>query len=185
MDAAGGPQGRTEGAVSGAPRAAVLGLAAWVAGCGAQAGATLRTGPGHPGHPDCPAGTAAAPGRLARVWALLAADAEAAALGRALPVVCFGSGPGTGVLSGGVAVLDGGDADGDAGLSARLAHLLVHRRDGLGDGCAAGVEAALASEARAAAIEARLRRVLGLVPLEPGPPEADARADYLRRCGPP
>lgn len=178
MDAAGGPQGRSEGAVTGAPRAAVLGLAAWVAGCGAQE-APLRAGPG------CPAGTAAAPERLARVRALLAADAEAAALGRGLPVVCFGSGPGTGVLAGGVAVLDGGAADGDAGLSARLAHLLVHRRDGLGDGCAAGVGAALASEARGAAVEARLRRVLGLVPLQPGPPEADARADYLRRCGPP
>jgi hypothetical protein len=129
----------------------------------------------------CPSHTAPLPERLARIHRLLDGDAEAAALLRGeLLQVCFGNGTGAGVLSGELALLD--SQDNDAQIAARLAHLLIHHRDGLRTGCAegrAGLEAAMRSEERAAALELRLRRRFGL---STAAMAADARADYLRRC---
>lgn len=129
----------------------------------------------------CPSYTAPAPERIARIHQLLDRDAETAALLRGEPLqACFGKGTGAGVLSAELALLD--SQDNDAQLAARLAHLLVHRRDGLRTGCAegpAGFEAAMRSEERATALEIRLRRHFGLsIAAIP----SDARADYLRRC---
>lgn len=121
------------------------------------------------------------PERLLRIHELLDRDEEAAALLRGEPLTaCFARGMGAGVLSGESALLD--SQDNDAQLAVRLAHLLVHHRDGLRTGCAegpAGLEAAMRSEERAAALELRLRRRFGLS-LDVS--AADARADYLRRC---
>lgn len=121
------------------------------------------------------------PERMARLHRLLAGDAEAAALLRGERVqACFGIGTGAGVLAGELALFD--SQDNDAQLAARLAHLLVHRRDGLHTGCPdgpRGLEAALRSEERAAALELRLRRSFGL---STASLTSDARADYLSRC---
>lgn len=69
----------------------------------------------------------------------------------------------------------------DPELSARLAHLLVHRRDNLGNGCAQGLAAARDSERRAQQLEARLRARYGLPMLSPVETEI-AERDYLARC---
>lgn len=129
----------------------------------------------------CPSYTAPIPDRLARIHRLLDRDEESAALLRGETLkACFGNGLGAGVLSGELALLDAQDSD--AQLAARLAHLLVHHRDGLRTGCAqgsAGLLAAMRSEERAVALELRLRRRFGL---STDVSAADARTDYLRRC---
>lgn len=129
----------------------------------------------------CPSYMAPIPERLLGIHKLLARDAEAAALLSGEPLTaCFGHGTGAGVLSGELALLDSQDPD--ALLAVRLAHLLVHHRDGLRTGCVEGpasLAAAVRSEERAAALELRLRGLFGLS-MEVS--AADARADYVRRC---
>jgi hypothetical protein len=68
----------------------------------------------------------------------------------------------------------------DEALAARLAHLHVHERDSLGDGCAAGLAQALLSEENGREQERRLRVVFGLgIDLEE---ISNASADYMQRC---
>lgn len=91
--------------------------------------------------------------------------------------ICYQPGQGRGVVSGGLVLLDASESD--AELAAQLSHLGTHVEDGLGDGCARGIEAARASEERARGREDRLRQRLAL-PLRVGPAAADE--DYARRC---
>lgn len=131
-----------------------------------------------PGAPSCPTGSRPDALRTASLRQLLARDAEAAALGQEAALwICYAPGSGPGVLSGELAILDGRDAD--LALAARLAHLLVHRRDHLGDGCARGLAAARESERRAQLLEARLRARDGLSPL---PATDETERDYRTRC---
>lgn len=131
--------------------------------------------------PRCPNGYREIATRQNHLQALLSRDAEAAQLVRSQRVrVCYAVGIGHGVLSDNVAFLDGNDSDFEN--AARLAHLLVHHRDRLGDGCATGLISAQKSEAQATAMEARLRKSYGLPEL---PPSVEAEADYQRRCASP
>jgi hypothetical protein len=68
----------------------------------------------------------------------------------------------------------------DQALAARLAHLEVHLRDKLGDGCGAGLKVALASELHAHEREAVVRQHFGLE-AESADTHAST-ADYLSRC---
>lgn len=126
----------------------------------------------------CPPPFVADASREARVVAWLAADAEARAVVRALPSVCFGPSDTLGVLVAGRPMLDASASD--AALAGRLAHLGVHLHDGLGDGCDRGLSGALASEERARVVEARVRAFGSLAPL---PLDHAASADYAARCG--
>lgn len=130
--------------------------------------------------PRCPFGTAALPARAARIEALLASTSGRAAPGAAPLPICFDTSGEHGQLlqrDGVRAVLS--EARDDRELAAELAHLWVHVADGIGDGCARGLDAALASEARAEERENRVRGELGLP--RAAPSEA-ARDDYRRRC---
>ena len=95
--------------------------------------------------------------------------------------VCFGPSRSLGVLADGRPLLDANASDG--ALAARLSHLAVHKRDGIGDGCAHGLAAALRSEDRARAVETAHRARLGLAALPVG--ADDATGDYAARCGAP
>lgn len=133
-----------------------------------------------PAHPSCTPGTYGDPSREARIRTLLARDAAAAQLVKTEQIaVCFGGGFQRGVLSGDVAFLDANSGDGE--LAARLGHLLIHHRDKLGDGCAAGLAAARDSESRAARLELHLLTRLGLPPL-PTSSDSASTQDYTQRC---
>lgn len=93
------------------------------------------------------------------------------------PTIRYLPGSGRGTLSGNVITLDNTLPRRER--EAELAHLLVHFRDRLGDGCARGLAAALDSEARARAVESALRATWQL---GPGPVGGDAEADYRERC---
>lgn len=126
----------------------------------------------------CPAPFAADAAREARIAAVLASDAEARELVRDLPSACFGPTRSPGVLVDGRPMLDARASDVEA--AARLAHLAVHVKDDLGDGCRLGRARAIASEERARAIETRIRAKAGL---GPAPDEArESIADYAARC---
>jgi hypothetical protein len=129
----------------------------------------------------CPSPFAADPDRERRLAAYLAADPEAADVVRDLPSACFGPTRSPGVLVDGRPMLDARAQDEE--LAARLAHLGVHVKDDLGDGCKRGRARAIASESRARAVETRLRARAGL-----GPAPDDAREsveDYGARCDQP
>jgi hypothetical protein len=126
----------------------------------------------------CGPGTRSDPSRQARIVALLRPHPESASLLATERVsICFGAGLPRGVLSGDVALLD--EHSRDPELAARLSHLLVHHRDKLGDGCAAGLEAARASESQAARLEQQLLLRFGLAP---SPLRDESAQDYAQRC---
>ncbi len=155
---------------------AVLSLAALATDCAAPRPALS------PIERSCPPGSRTDPTRLAALHDLLQQDPEATQLMRAWPLhVCFVPGSESGVISGEVALLAASSSDRE--LAPRLLHLLVHRSDQLGDGCAVGLAAAQRSEHRAVAMESRLRELLGAPVLVPK--TDDAQGDYLRRCGRP
>lgn len=134
--------------------------------------------------PSCPVGSRPDAPRAAKLIALLEGDEESAALDlgkAALLRVCFLPGSGPGVLSGGLAILDADDSD--LVLAARLAHLGIHYRDNLGDGCTKGLEQARESERKAFLLESRLRQRYGLPALAPAP-AAGSDSDYQFRCPP-
>jgi hypothetical protein len=109
---------------------------------------------------------------------LLDRNSESAVLGRSVPfAICFLPGNGPGVLSGELAILDANDSDFE--LAARLAHLLVHRRDNLGPSCARGLAIARESEREARLLESRLRTDYGLSSVVS---TDDAERDYRLRC---
>lgn len=129
----------------------------------------------------CPQGFAPDPQRHARIERIVRSSVERAPDGAPTQMpggLCFGPSRSLGVLAGGRPLLDAHASD-DA-LAARLVHLAVHARDGLGDGCAAGLAAARASEQRATRVEAALRLRLGLpvLPVD----DASVEADYAARC---
>ena len=144
----------------------VVAAGAWLAGCASG--------------PRCPFGTAAQPARVSQIRTLLA-QTSAKALIDARPVaVCFDTSTEHGQLltrDGVRAVLS--EAHGDRELAAELAHLLVHYEDGLGDGCARGLQAALDSETRAEQLENHVREELSLPTVVAS---ELARDDYRRRC---
>jgi hypothetical protein len=115
----------------------------------------------------CPARFAPDPPRAAAlVEALRAAPEGAALLGRApSPFLCFGPARVSSVTTDQVVLFDA-DLRG-AEAAARLGHLVEHLAEGLPLGrvtdedCAVQVDRALAAEARALALELRLRRALG------------------------
>ncbi|MEM9073444.1 MAG: hypothetical protein AAGE52_33370 [Myxococcota bacterium] len=110
----------------------------------------------------CPAGFRANPAHSERLKALLQGT-EAARLLSADASVCFGPGP-SAVTEDGVVLMESEEAD--EGAAARLAHLLLHVVDGSplnlsADGtCDELVDRALRAEARAYALELRLRDAL-------------------------
>jgi hypothetical protein len=128
----------------------------------------------------CPDGFAADPRREERMLVLLKSSPEGPDP-KEVSGVCFGPSRSLGVLAGGRPLLDANASDG--ALAARLSHLAVHKRDGIGDGCAHGLAAALRSEDRARAAETAHRARLGLGPLPVG--TDDAAVDYAARCGAP
>lgn len=126
--------------------------------------------------PACPPGTAAIAALEARVMAPL--EREALPPPRA---VCFAPGAEPAITAAGLLRLDPGWTD--AANTARAAHLLLHRRQGLAPttDCARWH----AAEAEARALESRLRADAGLSdplppPLDSPPPLCDAE-----RGGPP
>lgn len=141
--------------------------------CGAACAPRAR----RPDLPICPPPMQERGARTAALRGLLAQhDPSAQTLTGGLRV-CYQPGQGRGVVSGGLVLLDSSESD--AELAAQLSHLCTHVEDGLGDGCARGIEAARASEERARGREDRLRQRLAL-PLRVGPAAADE--DYARRC---
>ena len=104
-------------------------------------------------------------------------DHEARRLSEARVAVRFVPGSGRGTIAGDEVTLDPRLSVDE--LAVELAHLLSHHDDRLGDGCAAGLAAAVASESRARALEDRLRAAWRL---DAGPSRQDAIADYARRC---
>jgi hypothetical protein len=118
--------------------------------------------------PICPSNARADAARLARLTALAEEQVRAP--------VCFTPGIGRGTTDGKRISLDALGTD--AELSAELAHLVVHLRDHLGDGCALGREAALRSERAALEVEGRVRARLRLPVVD----AAAAISDYQRRC---
>jgi hypothetical protein len=127
----------------------------------------------------CPSGFSNDPTRAQHLTSLLksAGALEASELTEGS---CFGPSLTLGVLAGGQPLLDVDALD--EALAARMAHLHIHVRDKLGDGCAAGLTQALLSEEKAQEQERRLRTKFGL-PIEPETQESrDARADYIQRC---
>lgn len=128
----------------------------------------------------CPFGTAAQPARAAAIDRLLATTDAASLRAKTALDVCFDtSGEHAQLLTrnGVRAVLS--EVRDDRELAGELAHLLVHYLDQLGDGCAQGLAAALASEDRAEALEQRVRASLQL---PPAVFTTVARDDYRRRC---
>lgn len=129
---------------------------------------------------SCTPGTFSDPAREVRLRSLLSHDRASTQLAQSEHIaVCFGSGYKRGVLSGDIAFLDAAARDGE--LAARLLHLLVHHRDKLGDGCAAGLAAARDSESRATQLEQQLLTQLGLPPI-PASTAAESAQDYTQRC---
>jgi len=129
---------------------------------------------------QCPNGFAADPKREDRI-VVLARSSPDGLDAKELSGVCFGPSHSLGVLAGGRPLLDANASDG--ALAARMSHLAVHKRDGIGDGCAHGLAAALRSEDRARAVETAHRARLGLAALPVG--ADDATSDYAARCGAP
>lgn len=126
----------------------------------------------------CPAPFASDPAREARIAAVLADDDEAREATSGIASACFGPTRSPGVLLDGRPMLDARGSDVE--LAARLAHLAVHVKDDLGDGCRLGRARAIESEQRARALESRIRARAGL-----GPPPDDARESvegYAARC---
>jgi hypothetical protein len=115
----------------------------------------------------CPARFALDPARAAAlVEALRAAPDGAALLARApAPTLCFGPAAVSSVTTEGILLFDAGLRGPEA--AARLGHLVDHLAEGLpmarptDEDCAIQVDRALAAEARALALELRLRRALG------------------------
>jgi hypothetical protein len=116
----------------------------------------------------CPARHARDDARALAVFTRLRASDEGRGLLAATPAppVCFGEPALNAVTTDGVLLLDARDGADEA--AARVGHLLAHLAAGLGEprpgdaGCEAAVSASLRSEARALAIELRLRRDLGV-----------------------
>lgn len=129
----------------------------------------------------CPAGYARDEAREIRLVARLEANGFAAdRVRRAMPV-CFGPARSLGVLAGSRAFLRAESQDEE--LAARLAHLVVHIEDDVGDGCRHGLKDAIASEERARLLEDLLRKRWAL---GPSPEDAsEAIRDYERRCAMP
>ena len=149
----------------------------------------------------CPARFALDPPRAAALADRLATVPEGASVltraqGAAMPRICFGPAIVSSITTDGAVLLDGDLGEPEA--AARLGHLLAHvveglpmARPGAGD-CEAQVEDALRKEARALALELRLRHALGVterrIPyafeddVQRAPPEARERLvlDYLR-----
>ncbi|EYF03629.1 hypothetical protein [Chondromyces apiculatus] len=130
--------------------------------------------------PPCPAGLTADPPRVQRLVAQLAEVPESAAILRRLPRgaprVCFGRVPVSALTDDGVVLLD--TASPDAEAAARLGHLALHAIAGSpaphpgSPDCDAAVARALTLEARAFALELRLRRALGVTSIRYGFEEA-------------
>jgi hypothetical protein len=152
-------------------RAVTVVIAVSVAGCAPRAEHAAST--------TCPVGSSVDPARHAALVAALAGDTDAYDAASRLGPPCFGPTRTLGTLVGARPVLEG--AAPDVALAARLAHLGVHVRDRIGDGCARGLEAARASERRARDVETRVRSRAGLSPLAR---DDAADADYVARCGP-
>ncbi len=147
---------------------ATLIAATIVAGVFASALAAVQP---RPAPPACPNGLRADPARAGQIVALTRSTSEGGALVTRTPQplqICFAN-EGTGVVrSDGVIVLA---ATGDArSAAARLGHLLHHQVEGSPfqeplapeRSCAELVAEAMVAEARAHALEIRLRRELGL-----------------------
>lgn len=129
----------------------------------------------------CPAGFQRDDARAEGIFEALASSPEGADLlkGVKTPDVCFGEPAYSVVTTEGVLLMDRRLDKGEA--AARVGHLLLHVASGAlaldptpGDaGCEAAVDAALRAEARAMALEIRLRRDLGVSsarsPIEPTP----------------
>jgi hypothetical protein len=126
----------------------------------------------------CPAGYARDEAREGRLVARLEANGFAKDRSRRASPVCFGPARSLGVLAGPRVVLRADLQDEE--LAARLAHLVVHLEDDVGDGCRHGLAAAVASEERARAAEDLLRSrwALGASPED----ASEAIRDYKRRC---
>ena len=153
----------------------------------AMAGALVSAAAGacaHPGMPirdhDCPTGALADARRRQALEQILRELPIAASDRTGSAAICFQSGRGRGVISPPWIFLD--TLLPDRELAAQLMHLRVHERDGLGSGCAAGLEAARRSEERATAMEARVRMQLNL---PSGPSAQAAWQDYQQRCARP
>lgn len=133
-----------------------------------------------PASTACPPGYAPDRARHARLLGALAGDADARDAAARLDAPCFGPTRTSGSLVGSRPVLH--DAADDVALAARLAHLGVHARDRIGDGCARGLDGARASESRARAVEGRVRARGGLTPLGA---DEEVDRDYVTRCAKP
>jgi len=139
-----------------------------------------------PSQPLCPAGTAADARRTSGIIAILTQAGEPAP--DPSPRVCYGPASGNTVTSQGVMLLDPSSDDRD--LAARMAHLLLHRRDGdpldlheVRVDCRAQMQRARTAEERARALEDRVRQRLGRPALDRG--ELDrVMEEYARRCEP-
>lgn len=116
-----------------------------------------------------------------RLVARLEANGFEADRARLASPVCFGPARSLGVLAGSRVVLRA-EAE-DEELAARLAHLVVHIEDDVGDGCRHGLMHAVASEQRASILEDILRKRWALGPAPDGATEAIR--DYERRCAKP
>lgn len=125
----------------------------------------------HTRAPPCPPGHRALPERAERMWRLLEGTLRDPELRHAIaarPRVCFRSAAESAITAGGLMVLD--PRVDDAENAARLGHLLLHRSQSSlriaasarGWACADVVEAAIAAEAQAHALELELRRALGV-----------------------
>jgi len=137
--------------------------------------------------PACPEGAAADELRTDKMLALLRADAEGQVLlaeFRPRPV-CYAPSAEAGVIASNSALLLPSGAD-ERDLAARVAHLLLHAREGLPQVVAEGscdeatFELLRSAEERAWALEERVRGRLGLAH---GPGEAQRVVEgYRRRC---
>lgn len=138
----------------------------------------------HPGmpasHRSCPTGTLPDPRRLEALETILRELPITAIDRTGSAAICFQSGRGRGVISPPWIFLD--PLLPDRELAAQLVHLRAHERDGLGSGCAAGLQAARRSEERATATEAHVRAQLNL---PAGPSAQAAWQDYQKRCAAP
>lgn len=162
-------RGAPSSLVRGGPVALAFAITVGVAACAPRVD--------HPETAACPAGYAPDRARHAELLAHLAEDADARDAAARLDAPCFGPTRTSGSLVGARPLLDGNAPE--VVLAARLAHLGVHVRDGIGDGCARGLDAARASEARAREVEARVRTRAGLAPL---PADEQVDRDYIARC---